>query len=104
MTFTKYRNKERKEKGEGEEDIILVSVRIGQKMGLIFLKESADKPKIVDALLGEEVIDVACGWNHVVVLTSDAENPIFTWGIDTNGCLGKLDCLKLLESGSAGVT
>ena len=58
----------------------------------------------MDALLGEEVVDVACGWNHVVVLTSDAENPIFTWGIDTNGCLGKLDCLKLLESGSAGVT
>ena len=51
----------------------------------------------MDALLGEEVVDVACGWNHVVVLTSDAENPIFTWGIDTNGCLGKLDCLKLLE-------
>ena len=75
----------------------MVSVRIGQKMGFIFLQESADKPKIVDALLGEEVVDVACGWNHVVVLTSDAENPIFTWGIDTNGCLGKLDCLKLLE-------
>ena len=52
-------------------------------------QESSQKPKIVDALLGEEVVDVACGARHVVALTSDAESPVYTWGQDSKGCLGE---------------
>jgi alpha-tubulin suppressor-like RCC1 family protein len=44
----------------------------------------------VDALLGEEVTDVACGRRHVVAVTSDDQQPIFTWGTDSDGCLGRL--------------
>ena len=54
-------------------------------------QDSTEKPKIVDTLLGEEVVDVACGARHVVVLTNDAENPVYTWGRDSAGCLGKND-------------
>jgi alpha-tubulin suppressor-like RCC1 family protein len=55
------------------------------------LQESAAKPKIVDALLGEEVIDVACGSRHVVALTSDAQQPVYTWGVNSAG----IDYIKL---------
>ncbi len=43
--------------------------------------------------LGEEVIDVACGWRHVIALSSDSEHPVHTWGTDKAGCLGNLTTL-----------
>lgn len=52
------------------------------------LQISEPKPKIVDALLGEEVVDVACSDRHVIALTSDNQTPIYTWGKNTSGCLG----------------
>ena len=42
--------------------------------------------KIVEALIGCEVMELACGSNHVVALTTDQE--LFSWGIGDNGRLG----------------
>merc|ERR1712117_825299 len=39
--------------------------------------------KIVEALIGCEVMSLDCGSNHVVALTTDQE--IFSWGIGDNG-------------------
>lgn len=46
----------------------------------------AKKPKIVEALLGEEVINISCSDRHVLALTNSCE--IFAWGRNENGCLG----------------
>ena len=43
-------------------------------------------PKIVEALLGEDVVEVRAGDKHVAVVTSDGE--VFTWGEGEYGCLG----------------
>ena len=43
-------------------------------------------PRIVEALLGEDVVEVEAGAQHAAVVTSDGE--VFTWGQDTGGCLG----------------
>ena len=43
-------------------------------------------PRIVEALLGEDVVEVEAGTQHVAVVTSDGE--LFTWGQDSGGCLG----------------
>ena len=42
--------------------------------------------KIVEALIGCEVMDFDCGANHMVVLTTDQE--LFAWGIGDSGRLG----------------
>ena len=43
-------------------------------------------PKIVEALLGEDVVDFCAGEKHVAVVTSDGE--VFTWGDGEFGRLG----------------
>ena len=43
-------------------------------------------PRIVEALLGEDVVEVEAGPQHAAVVTSDGE--LFSWGQDTSGCLG----------------
>ena len=43
-------------------------------------------PKIVEALLGEDVVEVSAGDKHVAVVTSDGE--VFTWGEGEHGKLG----------------
>ena len=43
-------------------------------------------PRIVEALLGEDVVEVEAGPQHAAVVTSDGE--LFSWGQDTGGCLG----------------
>ena len=44
------------------------------------------RPKLVDKLIGKFVIDVKCGHNFTMVMTSDSE--VFTWGNNTYGQLG----------------
>lgn len=39
--------------------------------------------KIVEALLGFEVVHVACGSSHVIAVTGDSE--VFVWGRGDNG-------------------
>uniref|UniRef100_A0A8C7Z9W5 Serine/threonine-protein kinase Nek8 n=1 Tax=Oryzias sinensis TaxID=183150 RepID=A0A8C7Z9W5_9TELE len=44
------------------------------------------QPKIVEALLGYELVQVACGASHVVAVTNERE--VFAWGRGDNGRLG----------------
>ncbi|XP_034025089.1 serine/threonine-protein kinase Nek8 [Thalassophryne amazonica] len=44
------------------------------------------QPKIVEALLGYELIQVACGASHVLAVTNERE--VFAWGRGDNGRLG----------------
>lgn len=44
------------------------------------------RPKLVDKLIGKFIVDVKCGHNFSMVMTSDSE--VFTWGNNTYGQLG----------------
>ncbi|CAB1348971.1 unnamed protein product [Coregonus sp. 'balchen'] len=44
------------------------------------------QPKIVEALLGYELVQVSCGASHVLAVTNDRE--VFSWGRGDNGRLG----------------
>ncbi|XP_077397155.1 serine/threonine-protein kinase Nek8 isoform X2 [Festucalex cinctus] len=44
------------------------------------------QPKIVEALLGYELVQVSCGASHVLAMTNERE--VFTWGRGDNGRLG----------------
>ena len=44
-------------------------------------------PRIVEGLLGDDVVEVRAGPQHVAVLTADGE--VFTWGTGKSGCLGQ---------------
>ena len=48
--------------------------------------EHSKKPRIVEALLGEEITSVACSDKHVVVVANG--NKVFSWGRNEDGCLG----------------
>lgn len=41
------------------------------------------QPKIVEALLGYELVQVSCGASHVLAVTNDRE--VFSWGRGDNG-------------------
>ncbi|MBN3292159.1 NEK8 kinase, partial [Polypterus senegalus] len=44
------------------------------------------QPKIVEALLGYEIVQISCGASHVVAVSNEHE--VFTWGRGDNGRLG----------------
>ncbi|KAL0973198.1 hypothetical protein UPYG_G00200190 [Umbra pygmaea] len=44
------------------------------------------QPKIVEALLGYELVQLSCGASHVLAVTNDRE--VFSWGRGDNGRLG----------------
>ncbi|KAL3068513.1 hypothetical protein niasHT_030804 [Heterodera trifolii] len=44
------------------------------------------KPKIIEALLKEDIVDVCCGEEHAAVLTESGA--VFVWGVGENGRLG----------------
>uniref|UniRef100_A0A8C0GR93 Serine/threonine-protein kinase Nek8 n=1 Tax=Chelonoidis abingdonii TaxID=106734 RepID=A0A8C0GR93_CHEAB len=44
------------------------------------------QPKIVEALLGYEIVQVACGASHVLAISNELE--VFAWGRGDNGRLG----------------
>ena len=48
--------------------------------------QDVSQAKIVEALLGFEVQQVACGCSHIMVVTAD--NELFSWGRGDNGRLG----------------
>ena len=48
--------------------------------------ESVKKAKIVESLLGEEIVKVALGEKHILALTQNGE--IYSWGRNLGGCLG----------------
>lgn len=43
------------------------------------------QPKIVEALLGYELVQVSCGASHVLAVTNERE--VFSWGRGDNGKL-----------------
>lgn len=50
---------------------------------------SYDKPKLIEALLGTEIVDVACGGHHNAAITSAGW--LYTWGKGRYGRLGHGD-------------
>lgn len=53
---------------------------------MIFLL-SLFQPKIVEALLGYELIQVSCGASHVLAVTNERE--VFAWGRGENGTINQ---------------
>lgn len=50
--------------------------------------EDALKPKLIEGLLSQDTVDVACGETHVVAITSGEGGGVFAWGKGEYGCLG----------------
>uniref|UniRef100_A0A914DTP9 non-specific serine/threonine protein kinase n=1 Tax=Acrobeloides nanus TaxID=290746 RepID=A0A914DTP9_9BILA len=44
------------------------------------------KPKLIDCLLREDIIDLSCGYEHAAVVTDDGQ--VYVWGNGENGRLG----------------
>ncbi|XP_077499008.1 nimA-like kinase isoform X2 [Amblyomma americanum] len=67
---------------------ILLSCGCGQSGSLGHGDHSdiSNKPKIVEALLGHEICDVACAASHVVAI--DENHEVFAWGDARHGMLG----------------
>lgn len=49
--------------------------------------EDALKPKLIEELLTQDTVEVACGEAHAVAITSGGGG-VFTWGSGKYGCLG----------------
>ena len=49
--------------------------------------EDGLKPKLIEPLLSQDTVGVACGESHVVAITSEGGG-VFTWGEGTHGRLG----------------
>jgi E3 ubiquitin-protein ligase HERC2 len=58
-------------------------------MHFIFILRSYDRPKLITALSGLEVVAIACGGAHSACLT--ARGRIYTWGKGRYGRLGHGD-------------
>ena len=50
--------------------------------------EDVLKPKLIEELLSQDTVEVACGQAHVVAITSGEGGGVFTWGDGKYGCLG----------------
>ena len=48
--------------------------------------EFIKKPKIIEALLGEEIVKVALGEKHILALTQNGD--MYSWGRNLGGSLG----------------
>lgn len=53
----------------------------------LFLLCFCVQPKIVEALLGYELVQVSCGASHVLAVTNERE--VFAWGRGDNGIVNK---------------
>ncbi|ODN06550.1 E3 ubiquitin-protein ligase HERC2 [Orchesella cincta] len=52
-------------------------------------KSNCDRPRIIEALRGKEIVDIACGGAHSAAITARGE--LFTWGKGRYGRLGHGD-------------
>ncbi len=53
------------------------------------------QPKIVEALLGYELVQVSCGASHVLAVTNERE--VFAWGRGDNGIINEPVGFKLTQ-------
>jgi hypothetical protein len=58
-------------------------------VSLGILVQMVNSPCLIEDIMGEHVVQVACGSYHVAVLTNKSE--VFTWGKGANGRLGHGD-------------
>ena len=58
-------------------------------MSLPCCHRSYDRPKMIEALQGKHVRDIACGSGHSAAVTSNGE--LYTWGQGDHGRLGHGD-------------
>lgn len=54
------------------------------------------QPKIVEALLGYELVQVSCGASHVLAVTNERE--VFAWGRGDNGIVNEPVVFKSIFS------
>ncbi len=52
-------------------------------------KHSVDRPRVVEALRGKDIVDISCGGAHSAAITSTGE--LYTWGKGRYGRLGHGD-------------
>lgn len=65
------------------------------QLNFILFGSSCDRPKIIEALQGFEIVDIACGGAHSAAITSSGQ--LFTWGKGRYGRLGHGDSEDLLK-------
>ena len=53
------------------------------------IHRSYDRPKMIEALQGKHIRDIACGSGHSVAVMSNGE--VYTWGQGEHGRLGHGD-------------
>uniref|UniRef100_A0A8C7KF42 Serine/threonine-protein kinase Nek8 n=1 Tax=Oncorhynchus kisutch TaxID=8019 RepID=A0A8C7KF42_ONCKI len=71
---------------EGQSGVTIKSVSCGDLFTTCMTGTGHNNPKIVEALLGYELVQVSCGASHVLAVTNDRE--VFSWGRGDNGRLG----------------
>lgn len=55
----------------------------------VLISSSCERPRIIEALRGKEIIDIACGGAHSAAITCHRD--VYTWGKGRYGRLGHGD-------------
>ena len=53
----------------------------------VFIYRSLERPRVIETLLGKQVVNVACGGSHSAAITNTGE--LYTWGKGRYGRLGE---------------
>ena len=56
---------------------------------MLFIYSSCDRPRVIEALRGKSIVDIACGGSHSACITNTGE--LYTWGKGRYGRLGHGD-------------
>lgn len=56
---------------------------------MLFICSLCDRPRVIEALRGKSIVDIACGGSHSACITSSGE--LYTWGKGRYGRLGHGD-------------